>query len=121
MLVVEDQDYFYQLAKEALGDQYDTVTVRTSGAALREIERCKPDLLVLDLLLAEGSHGKEVLEGLTDRSFPILIFTSQDEREMFGRKQWDELRQLGASDILLKGINVADDLQRKVEALLGLR
>ena len=37
---------------------------------------------------------------------------------MFGKKAWEELKQLGASDILIKGINVGDDLQRKVESLL---
>ena len=67
----------------------------------------------------DGGNGREVLERRTDRSFPVLVFTSKDEQEMFGRKEWDRLKALGANDILIKGINVADDLQRKVEDLLN--
>jgi hypothetical protein len=37
---------------------------------------------------------------------------------MYG-EEWDELRRLGADDILIKGINVAESLQRKVGLLLG--
>jgi len=117
--VCEDQDYFYQLTREALGGEYETVPVRTAAAALKEIERCTPDLLVLDLLLGDGGNGREVLERRTDRSFPVLVFTSKDEQEMFGRKEWDRLKALGANDILIKGMNVGDDLQRKVEDLLN--
>jgi len=120
ILIAEDQDYFSSLTKEAIGDGYDTVFVRTPTAALKEIARHRPDLLILDLIL-EGGDGKEVLEKRTDRSFPVLVFTSKDEQEMFGRKQWDQLQALGADDILIKGINVGDDLQRKVEVLLGER
>ena len=120
ILVVEDQDYFSSLTREAIGDGYDMVFVRTPAAALKEIARHRPDLLILDLIL-EGGEGKEVLEKRADRSFPVLVFTSKDEREMFGGKQWDQLKALGANDLLMKGINVGDDLQRKVEVLLGER
>ena len=35
-------------------------------------------------------------------------------------KSWEELQQLGADDILMKGMNVGELLLRKASALLGL-
>ena len=36
-------------------------------------------------------------------------------------ESWDELRSLGADDLVRKGMNVGESLRRKVSALLGER
>jgi DNA-binding response OmpR family regulator len=115
ILVVEDQDYLTR--PEAQAWVPDGVGAHPA-AALREIARTPPHLLVLDLMLSDGGDGRDVLRSLPTRTFPILIFTSKDEQEMYG-PAWDELKALGANDLLIKGINVSDELQRKVEALLA--
>ena len=38
----------------------------------------------------------------------------------FDGEEWDEMQRLGADDILIKGMNVAESLQRKVGDLLGV-
>jgi CheY-like chemotaxis protein len=117
ILVAEDHDFFLQMAQDALSKEYETVSVKTAEAAQREIERCNPDLLVLDLMLADGDSGLEILRAFRDRKFPVLVYTSRDEEQIYG-KLWNTLQELGVNDILIKGMNVGDELRRKVESLL---
>ncbi len=91
--------------------------MKTAEAAQREIERCHPDLLVLDLMLADGDRGLDILRAFRDRKFPVLVYTSRDEELIYG-KLWNTLKELGVDDVLIKGMNVADELRRKVESLL---
>ncbi len=118
ILVAEDHDFFLQMAQDALSEEYETVSVKTAEAAQREIERCNPDLLVLDLMLADGDSGLDILRAFRDRRFPVLVYTSRDEEQIYG-KLWNTLKELGVNDILIKGMNVGDELRRKVESLLG--
>ena len=60
-----------------------------------------------------------LLRSLPGKRFPILIYTAQDESEMYG-ETWDELQRLGADDIVMKGMNVGESLARKVSGLLGM-
>lgn len=115
--MVEDQEYFAEVAQDALGKDFEVTAVRTPTAAIQEISRRSPDLLILDLTLADGGDGREVLRSVPKPGFPVLIFTSTDEQEMYG-PAWAELQELGANDLLIKGINFAEDLQRKVKNLL---
>ena len=117
ILVAEDHDFFLQMAQDALSKEYETVSVKTAEAAQREIERCHPDLLVLDLMLADGDRGLDILRAFRDRKFPVLVYTSRDEEQIYG-KLWNTLQELGVNDILIKGMNVGDELRRKVESLL---
>lgn len=117
VLLVEDQKYFTELASEALGQEYRTISVATKDEALRVIESEKPSVMILDLSLARGQDGRDLLRSLPEKSFPILIFTARDETEMYG-PPWEELKALGADDIVHKGMNVGDELRRKVSWLL---
>ncbi len=117
ILVAEDHDFFLEMAHDALGQKYETVSVRTATACLAEIARADPDLLVLDLMLADGDNGLEILRQLPERRFPVLVYTSRDEELIYG-KLWSSLQELGVNDILIKGMNVGDELRRKVESLL---
>ena len=117
--MAEDHDYFLEMARDALGKNFETIGVRTPTEALLEISRQRPDLLVLDLMLADGGDGLDVLRNLPGRDFPVLVFTSKNEQQVYGR-MWDQLKKLGVNDVLIKGLNVADELQRKVEALLKI-
>jgi DNA-binding response OmpR family regulator len=60
-------------------------SVKTAEAAQREIERCHPDFLVLDLMLADGDNGLEILRRFRDRKFPVLVYTSRDEEQIYGK------------------------------------
>jgi CheY-like chemotaxis protein/DNA-directed RNA polymerase subunit RPC12/RpoP len=118
VLVVEDMAYFREIAADALSSRYEVKSVANLDEARAAIAAGGIDLMVLDLTLDGGDHGIELLRGLAVKPCPILIFTAQDESEMYG-DSWDELRALGADDLVMKGMNVGESLRRKVGALLG--
>jgi len=118
VLVVEDMPYFLTIAEDALSPTYEVRTASTSAEALVGLGKGDIDLMVLDLTLDGGDQGIELLRGLAFKPCPILIFTAQDESEMYG-DSWDELRSLGADDMVLKGMNAGESLLKKVGALLG--
>lgn len=118
ILVVEDVEYFTALARNALGRKYRTITVANVADALKVINNEPIDLLVLDLTLQKGEDGRQVLRSLQKKNFPVLIFTARDENDMYG-DVWKELQRLGADDMLIKGMNVEEDLLLKVGTLLS--
>jgi len=119
ILVVDDLAYFRQIAKDALESTFDVLTVATRVEAGEILLRQQVDLLVLDLTLDGRDAGREFLSELTPKPCPILIFTAQDESEMYG-ENWEELKRLGADDLVIKGMQVAESLVRKSSALLGI-
>jgi len=120
ILLVEDQKYFTEVTREALGSEFRTVSVSTKDEALKVMETEAPSLLILDLSLARGQDGRDLLKAIPNKAFPVLIFTARDETELYG-EAWEELKKLGADDIVHKGMNVGDELRRKVTLLLGPR
>jgi CheY-like chemotaxis protein/uncharacterized protein YbaR (Trm112 family) len=119
ILVVDDLAYFRQIAEDALESTFNVVTVATRAEAGRILLDRQVDLLVLDLTLDGSDAGREFLSELTPKPCPILIFTAQDESEMYG-ENWEELKRLGADDLVIKGMQVAESLVRKSSALLGI-
>jgi CheY-like chemotaxis protein len=122
VLVVDDLAYFRKIAFDALSPTFDVKTAATGAEALELLDQGGIDLMVLDLTLGgrEGGRegGRRLLTGLRPKPCPILIYTAQDESEMYG-ESWEELSRLGADDVVIKGMNVAGLLVRKVGSLLG--
>ncbi len=118
VLIVEDLVYFREIAAEALEGEYEIQAVATKDGARAALDRGGVDLMVLDLTLGGGEGGLDLLRELSSKPCPILIYTAQDESEIYG-ESWDKLRELGADDIVLKGMNVGDELTRKIGSLLG--
>ena len=118
VLIVEDLVYFREIAAEALQEEYEIKAVATKDGARAMLDRGGIDLLLLDLTLDGGEGGLDLLRELSSKPCPILIYTAQDESEIYG-ESWDKLRELGADDIVLKGMNVGDELTRKIGSLLG--
>jgi DNA-binding response OmpR family regulator len=118
VLVVEDMEYFREIARDALGEKYNVRTAKSAGEAQVAIAEGGIDLLVLDLTLDHSSGGESLLSQLQPKPCPILIFTAEDESEMYGDR-WEELKSMGADDLVLKGMNVGDSLTKKVGELLG--
>lgn len=117
ILLVEDQAYFSEVAREALGAEYRTLSVSTKDEAMKIIQAQPPELMILDLSLARGQDGRDLLRAIPDKQFPILIFTARDETDLYG-EPWRELKALGADGIVLKTMNVGEELRRKVSDLL---
>ncbi len=118
VLILEDMDYFLEIARDVLSEKYELRTGSTVADGLREISRGGLDLLLVDLNLAGGEDGRDLLRALPDKTFPILAITAQDESEIQGER-WDELRSLGVDDLVRKGMHMGEVLARKVAEHLG--
>ena len=119
VLVVEDMDYFREIATEALSSTFEVKEAATLTEARAHLAAGGIHLMVLDLTLGGGESGVELLRSLPAKPCPILIYTDQDESEMYS-EAWEELQRLGADDILMKGMNAGELLLRKASGLLGL-
>ena len=118
ILLVEDQNYFAEMTREALGESFETTVASTLSSARALVDSGNFDLVILDLSLEEGQDGSHVLKTTRKRGIPVLIFTARDETELYGGG-WDQLKAAGASDILFKGMNVGDELRKRVQALIA--
>ncbi len=118
VLLVEDQNYFAELTREALSKAYDTTVAATLGEAGKLLDSGPYDLVILDLSLEEGEDGTQLLRATKKRGIPVLIFTARDETELYG-SAWEQLKSAGASDILIKGVHVGEELRQKVQSMLG--
>ena len=119
ILVAEDDADIRQLVRDVLEHAgYDVLVSGDGPSALQAARTRQPDLLVLDLTLDSGDDGGNLLRGLAPKPCPILIFTAQDESELYGER-WEELSRLGADDLVMKGMQVGESLRKKVRLLLG--
>lgn len=117
VLLVEDMEFFQDIARQALEATADVVAVKSVMDARRALAEGRFDLLLLDLAL-EGEDGRDLLRTLAFKPCPILIFTARDESDMYG-DAWRELKEYGADDVVVKGMQMGETLARKVAALLA--
>ena len=53
ILIIEDDDFQYEIYEEALSD-YQLVRAVTGRAGLAAVKKQRPDLIILDHILAQG-------------------------------------------------------------------
>jgi CheY-like chemotaxis protein len=119
IMVVNDTQEILQLFREILTDEgYEAILYSYAIQDLVEIERVKPDLIILDYMFDEEQIGWQLLQKLKmyrpTASIPVVICTAaaQKVREMEGY-----LQSKGVG-LVLKPFDI-DDLLRAVEQ--GLR
>ena len=98
ILLVEDEESITTPLVEALHREgFDTVVSATASESLEAFERASPDLILLDVMLPDGS-GFEVCRELRARSrVPIIMLTARGEEA-------DRVAglELGADDYVVK-------------------
>lgn len=74
ILIIEDDDLHYELYEEALAD-YDLSRATTASAALARLPRERPDLIILDHVLARREKGLNYLPEFKDLLpyVPIIV------------------------------------------------
>jgi CheY-like chemotaxis protein len=117
VLVVEDTEFFLQLATDVLRRHYRIVIARSAAEARQALATEPVELVVLDLTLPDA-EGTEVMRALPRPNIPVLVYTSRDETSLLGA-EWRLLETLGARDVVHKGIHIEDLLLRKVNELLA--
>jgi DNA-binding response OmpR family regulator len=113
VLMVEDEASITEPLREALEREgFDTELAPTAGEALEAAERVSPDLVLLDVMLPDGS-GFEVCRALRERSrVPIIMLTARGE-------ETDRIvgLELGADDYIVKPFS-AREVAARIRAVL---
>jgi two-component system, OmpR family, response regulator RegX3 len=113
ILLVEDEESITAPLVEALQREgFDAAVSATASESLEAFERARPDLVLLDVMLPDGS-GFEVCRELRARSrVPIIMLTARGEEA-------DRVAglELGADDYVVKPFS-ARELVARVRAVL---
>jgi two-component system, OmpR family, response regulator RegX3 len=113
VLMVEDEVSITEPLREALEREgFDTELAPTASEALEVTERVSPDLVLLDVMLPDGS-GFEVCRALRERSrVPIIMLTARGE-------ETDRIvgLELGADDYIVKPFS-AREVAARIRAVL---
>ena len=111
ILLVEDEAAIREMVRHALSRAgFDTRTVADAAHADREIERCRPDLILLDWMLP-GISGLEYARRLrrddATRNIPLIMLTAKGE-------EGDRLSgfEAGADDYVVKPFSVKELVAR---------
>jgi two-component system response regulator RegX3 len=113
ILLVEDETSITEPLAESLGrDGFDTKVAATAAEALELAARLQPDLVLLDVMLPDGS-GFDVCRELRQRSqVPIIMLTARGEEadRVVGL-------ELGADDYVVKPFS-AREVGARIRAVL---
>jgi two-component system KDP operon response regulator KdpE len=114
ILIVDDEPPIRRLLRTSLASQgFQVIEAADGRSALAEIERARPDLLILDLGLPD-LDGLEVVRTLrgNDNAVPILVLSSRADE-----KGKVEALDLGADDYVTKPFGTAELFARIRAAL----
>lgn len=113
ILVVDDEEGIRLLYQEELRDMgYEVATAKSGEEALRMVRQQKPDLITLDIRMAQ-MDGSEFLQELRKmyRDLPVIVCTAYDDyRQDF---------RLWASDGFITKSSDISELKAKIAELLG--
>lgn len=110
ILAIDDVAFVLSRITDALGKDYNMVTVNSGVRALRYLSRNKPDLILLDIRMP-AMDGFEVLReirAMEDRAdIPVIMLTAMEDKESVIKSvEW------GIRDYVLKPFAPADLLER---------
>ena len=100
IIVVEDNLFYQQLIAKQLESISSTIHLFTSGEdCMKELNRCKPDLIVLDNNLGGVMTGLDTLKAirLAEPNVQIVLFSSE-----FGLNTMENLSLYGVFEYVQK-------------------
>ena len=116
ILIIEDDDFFRELVKKKLSDEFIVWEAVNGEKGIEVIKEKKPDLVLLDLLLP-NIDGFGVLVKIkaepTVASIPIIILSNLGQPEDIERGL-----KLGATDFLIKSQFDIDQIMGKIRGIL---
>ncbi len=118
ILVIEDNIALINLFKSILIEAgYKVEGAENGKIGLEKIEKFKPDLILLDILLPRVS-GFEILKNLREipstYDLPVIVLS-----ELGSEKNIKKCLELGAKDFLIKSNVHLEDILEKVKSVLG--
>jgi DNA-binding response OmpR family regulator len=113
ILIVDDEPQIGEVVSAYLRQEsFDTVIKGTVASALSEIETHRPDLMLLDITLPDGSGLDVLRKGAEGRRIPTIMLTARSE-------EVDRIvgLELGADDYIVKPFSPREVVAR-VRAVL---
>jgi len=110
LLVDDEEDFVFALAERLRFRKYDTRAATSGEAALSEIEKERPDIVVLDLKMP-GMGGMEVLKAIKTRdpSIDVIMLTGSVDSEI-----GEVALKAGATYHIVKPMDI-EDLMEKLQ------
>jgi DNA-binding response OmpR family regulator len=114
ILLVEDDPFLYKVLSQRLNEEGMDVHVATDGeAAIAEVGRIKPHLVLLDLILPKKS-GFEVLSEIRGASatakLPVVVLSNLGQQEDI-----EQIEKLGVREYLVKADHSLSEMVEKVK------
>ena len=117
ILIVDDDPAIHKIITKGLpSDQYVTRSVYDAPAALEEVSRFRPDLVILDLMMPRISGievCRQIKSNIETKDILVLILSAKEGQD-------DRIRglELGADEYISKPFHLAA-LTRKIEYMLS--
>ena len=113
VLLVDDDEGLRDLYKEELTEEgYEVLMAKNGKEALQKVEKEKPDLIVLDIVMPK-MDGMEALGRIIgkNKTLPVILHTSHPGSQ-------EDFMSWAADAYLLKSTNLTE-LKDKIRELLG--
>ena len=110
ILAVDDTAIILTRISNTLREEYDVVTVNSGSRALKYLEQEKPDLILLDIQMAQkdGITTLREIRSMRGRSdIPVVMLTGVEDKDMVL-----ESAKLGICDYILKPFYSEELLKR---------
>lgn len=110
ILAVDDAAIILLRITDALGKDYDVITVNSGARALKYLDKNKPDLILLDIRmpLRDGFETLRDIQAMEDRAdIPVVMLTGMEDRKSVMRGI-----EMGVRDYILKPFTPDDLLER---------
>ena len=116
ILAVDDDIIVLTRITNILRNDYELVTVNSGMRALRYLREEKPDLILLDIRMAQ-QDGIETLREIRNmeerKDIPVIMLTGVENKDIVV-----EIAKLGVCDYLLKPFS-STELLKRIQRVLG--
>ena len=110
ILAVDDAAIVLTRISDTLHNEYEVITVNSGVRALKYLEQAKPDLILLDIQMAQknGIETLREIRAMENRAdIPVIMLTGVEDKDFVL-----ESAKLGICDYILKPFHSNDFLKR---------
>src|SRR3989338_2649164 len=117
IMLVDDEEVIHDVIKNALkGDKYEIVSLYDGDAAIRDVLKIKPDLIITDITMP-GKDGLQVCMEIKNNSdtavIPVMIVSAHADDQII-----EKGFNAGADDYITKPFSM-EEIVSKVEGVLN--